>query len=72
VRAETKDNLALVGKSALFVIGGVLAISAIVQLNVSGWEGRAALYLVVGLAMMLPPLALAFRDAVRQAHKGGD
>jgi hypothetical protein len=73
VDPATKESLALVGKSLLFVLGGIVAVAALVQLVVSGPEWEAALYLLVGLALMVPPLALAFRDAVRNARavKGG-
>lgn len=70
------------GKSALFVVGGILTMAALVQLAVGGawfvrgagivdtFEKSAGLVLLSGLALCLPPLALAFRDALREARKG--
>lgn len=70
------------GKSILFVIGGILVLAALVDLRVGepwfeGGEGpldtferSAGLVLLAGLAIALPPLVLAFRDALREARKG--
>jgi hypothetical protein len=70
VREATRDNLVLVGKSLVFVLGGVMVVSALVELGVAGWSLRAGAFLAAGLALCGTPLALAFRDAVRAARKG--
>lgn len=70
MQEATRDNLLLVGKSLLFVLGGVMVVSAVVELGVAGWSLRAGGFLVVGLALCGTPLALAFRDAVRAARRG--
>lgn len=70
MRETTRDNLALVGKSVVFVLGGVMVVSAAVELAVAGWSPAAGSFLVAGLVLCGAPLALAFRDAVRAARKG--
>lgn len=60
----------LVGKSILLVLGGILAIAALVELSVGGWSVKAAIYLVVGLALVGYPLGTSFRDAIRRPVKG--
>jgi hypothetical protein len=82
VRQETKDWLALIGKSILLVLGGILVLAALVDLAVgepafrrgegalATFEQSPALVLLLGLALALPPLGLAFRDALREARKG--
>lgn len=82
MRQDTKEWLALIGKSLLFVLGGLLVLAALVDLSVGEpafargenaldtFEGSPALVLLLGLALALPPLGLAFRDAVREARKG--
>lgn len=69
MRADQKENLVLVGKSLLLVIGGIVALAAIVELKVGGPSLRALAYLLVGLALALPPLVLAFRDAARSKRR---
>lgn len=65
MRPETKDALALAGKSVLVVLGGVLVSAAAVDLAVDGWSGQAGAYLAVGLLLAGAPLALAFRSSLR-------
>lgn len=67
---DRRDFLVLMGKSFLFIVGGILVLGGLVDLLVDGpnWQGGGAL--AVGLLMCLPPLAFAFRDAVREAKKG--
>lgn len=60
----------LVGKSILLVIGGILAVAALVELSVGGWSVKAAAYLVVGLVLVGYPLGTAFRDAIRRPSQG--
>ena len=69
MRPEMKDNLLLVGKSILLALGGLIAVAAIVELKVGGPSARAFEYLLVGLALAVPPLAFAFRDAVRAGRR---
>jgi hypothetical protein len=70
VRETTRDNLALVGKSLVFVLGGVMVVSSVVELGVGGWSLRAGGFLVGGLLLCGVPLLLAFRDAVRATRRG--
>jgi hypothetical protein len=69
VERETRENLALVAKSIVLVLGGLMAVSATVELVVGGVGARAVAFLLVGLALAVPPLGLAFRDAVRHARR---
>lgn len=62
---EVRDRFALVGKSILVILGGILVSAAAVDLIVAGWSLRAAGTLGVGLLFAGVPLGLAFRDAVR-------
>lgn len=57
------------GKSVLVVLGGVLVTAALVDLVVDGWSVRGGLVLVMGLLLGVPPIALAFREAVRAARR---
>ena len=70
VREDLKDWLFLMGKSVVFVLGGILTVAALVDLVVAGPNWRAAGVLALGLALCIPPLAFAFRDAVRAARSG--
>ena len=70
MRPEARDWLFLIGKSILVILGGILGVAALVDLAVSGPNQRAFLVLAVGTLLGVPPLALAFRDAVREAKKG--
>ena len=70
MRKEVRDWLFLMGKSVLLVIGAILVVAGLVDLAVIGWNTRAALVLLVGLALSVPPLGFAFRDALREAKKG--
>ena len=70
MRAEVKDWLFLIGKSILVVVGGILLTAALVDLSVTGFNTTAVLVLVVGALLALPPIALAFRDALREARAG--
>ena len=82
MRQETRDWLFLIGKTLLFVLGGILTLAALVELAVGGpvfvrgdgimetFERSAGLVLLAGLALAVPPLWLAFRDAVRAARQG--
>ena len=70
MQAETKEWLLLTGKTLLLVIGGVLTVAALVELVVDGYSHVGAIVLAVGLALAVPPLAFAFRDAVGEARKG--
>lgn len=70
VRQDLKDWLVLMGKSVLFVLGGVLMLAGLVDLVVDGFSLLALGILLLGLALGVPPLALAFRDALREARKG--
>lgn len=70
MRETTRDNLALVGKSLVFVLGGVMVVSSIVELGVAGWSLRAAGFLGAGLLLCGVPLVIAFRDAARAARRG--
>ncbi len=70
MRAEAKEWLFLLGKSFVLIIGAILVVAGLVDLVVVGWNGRAALVLAAGLALAVPPLAFAYRDALREARKG--
>lgn len=81
MREDLRDWLVLMGKSVLFVFGGLLVVAALVELAVGGpwfvrgetlsqtFEKSAGLVLLFGLALCLPPLAFAFRDALKEARK---
>lgn len=69
MRAETKDNLLLAGKSVLVIVGCIVTIAATVDLVVGGPRLRDLAYLLVGLLLVVPPVALAFRDAVRHGRQ---
>lgn len=70
MREETRDWLFLTGKTLLLVGGGILVVAALVELVVGGPSALALGVLAAGLLLAVPPLALAFRDAVREARKG--
>ena len=70
VRAETKEWLFLMGKTVLTIIGGILALAGTVDLAVDGPSRENLIALVIGLALAVPPMAFAFRDAVREAKQG--
>ena len=81
-RAAVAGWLWLGVRSFLFLVGGVLVLAALTEIFVGGtwfvrgetfaetFEQSAVLLLLLGLAMTVPPLAFAFRDAVREARKG--
>jgi len=69
VRQETKDNLALAGKSVLVIVGGLLVVASTVDLLVAGPRLRDFASLLVGLLLCVPPLALAFADAVKHGRR---
>lgn len=69
MRQETKETLALWGKSLLMILGGILVSAATVDLVVTGFTPRGLAYLVAGLALAGLPLGLAFRDAVRHGRE---
>lgn len=71
-RQEIVDWILLMGKSVLLVVGGILVVAGLVDLVVAGWNLRASVVLLVGLALAVPPLAFAFRDAVRATKGGAD
>lgn len=82
VREEVKDWIFLIGKTILVIVGGLLILAALVEISVGGpwfvrgatpietFEKSAGLVLLAGLLLAVPPMALAFRDAVREARKG--
>lgn len=70
MQAETKEWLLLTGKTLLLIVGGVLTVAALVELIVDGYSHVAAIVLAAGLALAVPPVGFAFRDAVREARKG--
>lgn len=82
MRESFREWLGLVVKTLLFLVGGILVTAALVELSVGGpwfvrgataletFEKSAGLVLLFGLALCIPPLALAFRDAYREARKG--
>lgn len=82
MREDLRDWLLLAGKSILFIVGGILVLAALLDLSVgepwlqrgdgllATFEKSPGLVLLAGLAIALPPLAFAFRDAVREARKG--
>ena len=70
MRQEAKDWLFLMGKSVLVIVGGILVAGGLVELVVAGPTRRGLGALAVGLLLCVPPMALAFRDAVREAKKG--
>lgn len=82
MREEVRDWIFLIGKTLLFVVGGLLVVAALVELAVGGpwfvrgetatetFEKSAGLVLLAGLLLAIPPLAFAFRDAWREARKG--
>lgn len=71
-RQEIVDWILLMGKSVLLVVGGILVVAGLVDLVVAGWNLRAGIVLLVGLALAVPPLAFAFRDAVAATRRGAD
>lgn len=70
VRAETKEWLLLVGKTLLLIVGGIMTLAAAVELYAGGPSWLAFGMLALGLALALPPVAFAFRDALGEARKG--
>lgn len=70
MREEVRDWLLLMGKSVLFVIGGVLVMAGAVDLVVDGFGWLAFGVLLLGLLLAVPPLAFAFGDALREARRG--
>lgn len=71
MRDETRDWLKLMAKSFLMVVGGILFVAGLVDLVVTRRPGvRNMGALLVGLAMCVPPLAFAFREALAEARKG--
>lgn len=70
MREDAKDWLFLMGKSVLLILGGILFVAGLVDLVVDGYSHLAATVLVVGLLLAVPPMAFAFRDAMREARKG--
>jgi hypothetical protein len=70
VRQEVKEWLWLTLKTLLLIVGGILVLAALVDLVVAGLSWLAVGILALGLALALPPLAFAFRDAYREARKG--
>jgi len=69
VRAETRETLALAGKTILFSLGGLLVVAALVDLVVGGLSWTAAGVLATGLVLAGLPLGFALRDALRHAQK---
>jgi hypothetical protein len=68
--SEAKDWFFLMGKSLLVLVGVVLVVGGLVELVVAGWTVRGIGALLVGLVLCVPPMTLAFRDAVREARQG--
>lgn len=76
-RAAIREWLVTMGKSVVFLVGLVLVMAALVDLAVGGsfyrggenleetLKASPGLVLLIGLALAVPPLAFAFRDAVR-------
>jgi hypothetical protein len=69
VERETRENLALVAKSIVLVLGGLMAVSATVELVVGGVGARALAVRQVGRARAVAPRGLAVRGAVRHARR---
>ena len=67
---DRRDWLFLMGKSLLVILGGVLLTAGLVDLVVDGYSHLSAGILTLGLLLAVPPMALAFRDALREARKG--
>ena len=67
---EVRDWLFLMGKSLLVMIGVVLVAGGLVELVVAGLTRRGIGALLVGLLLCVPPMAFAFRDALREAKQG--
>ena len=67
---EVKDWIFLIVKSIFVIIGGILFVAALVDLVVGGFTWLTLGVLVLGLALWVPPMAFAYRDAVREAKKG--
>ena len=65
MRPETREHLALVGKSVLVVLGGILASAGLVDVVVDGAGVENVAYLVAGLLLAGVPLLFAFRSAAR-------
>ncbi len=70
MRQEAKDWILLMGKSVLVIVGGILVAGGLVELAVAGPTRRGLGALAAGLLLSVPPMAFAFRDAVREARKG--
>lgn len=70
MRQEAKEWIFLMGKSILVILGGILVAGGLVELVVAGPTKRGLGALAVGLLMCVPPMALAFRDALGEARKG--
>lgn len=70
MRAEVKEWIGLIGKTLLLIVGGILATAALVEFVVAGYSHLALLIFAGGLLLAVPPLAFAFRDALREARKG--
>lgn len=70
MREDVRDWILLIGKSILFVIGGITATASVVELIVGGFSWLAVGYLAFGLALAVPPVVLAFRDAYVAAREG--
>lgn len=64
-RREIRDYLVLMAKSVLVILGGILIMAGLVDLVVDGPDGRNLGALGVGLLLAVPPVAFAFREAVR-------
>lgn len=65
MRAEVKDWILLMGKSVLVILGGILVAGGLVELVVAGSTRKGWGALLVGLLLCVPPMAFAFRDALR-------
>lgn len=70
MREDIRDWIFLMGKSFLMVVGGILVLGGLVDIIVLRGSLRGVLALAAGLLLAVPPLAFAFRDAVREARKG--
>lgn len=67
---ERLDWLFLIGKTLLVIVGGILFVAGLVDLVVIGPTLQGTGVLFLGLALAGPPIAFAFRDAVKEAKKG--
>lgn len=70
MRQEAKDWIFLMGKSVLVIVGAILVAGGLVELVVAGPTSRGLGALAVGLLLCIPPMVLAFRDALAEAKKG--